>query len=87
VGCKFYSYLGDCDIFLTKCDLCVYSVMMAACISQAFNSASWVRGSRQHLRESWFVAKALKQWDERLPPHSGAWSVIEKGEIPVHICG
>lgn len=28
----FYLYFGECCIFLTKYDLCVYSLMLAKCI-------------------------------------------------------
>jgi len=28
----FYPYFGECYIFFTKYDLCVYSLMMAKCI-------------------------------------------------------
>jgi len=66
--CTFFSYLGDCDILLTKYDFCVHPRFEA--LGDIF--------------EMWFMALVLKQWDEWLSAHSSTWGVIEKGEIHVH---
>lgn len=44
----YFSYLGHCDILLSKYDLCVYSLMVAMCIlgsmleTASLRSGSWL---------------------------------------------
>ena len=82
--CTLYSYVGDCDILLTKYDFCVYSLMMAVCISQTCVTMHSRFEARGGICQIWFVDWVLKQWGEWLPAHSSTWHVIEKGEIHIH---
>ena len=75
---------GDCNIFLTKYDLCVYSLMMAACISHTCVTVHPGFEGQGGIFEIWFVARVLKQRDERLHPHPSTWSVVKEGELHIH---